>query len=483
MAELFGSSSHGDGSGMDDMDDMDKGSDSSSLDSSARSYNQKKRLRSEENGVLELSERIHRKLCGFEGLPLPVKSHRSAVNSMVQLRDHLQQLGNDAEVAVRMMLLYAGVSVHRRMLTASEGEEASDLQVTLALLFMLQVLCDSKARNQTPPLVSGGISMSPSLQQYPPSETGGPVEEGTTPESPDAADAPPRPVPQRHEQETLRIWAGRSLQEIIKELEDPDADKGDWALVLRLTPDSVCRACVWEAPRMQEQGTLAGITDLASTFFRCSALTLQYNMLEAEQSGREAKSSFLTLGTVDLLQQANETMQKNNLAAIVDAAESEAGQQILRDMILSFVLPQSVVGVRRLPMLGREANAIATEHHTVLLGEAHECAMRGAEWTWENDDDVIRKTAALLAGLCILLSTGGSTDVIRKQDAFRGRVQLPFLETASPPPGTARMGFVPHRNEWIIYTVDRRGCPQVQMKSCGFEGLCMATLLLTTKFK
>lgn len=151
-------------------------------------------------------------------------------------------------------------------------------------------------------------------------------------------------------------------------------------------------------------------------------------------------------------------------------------------MILSFTLPPGVVGVRRVPLLGREANRIATEQHTAMLGAAHECAMRGAEWTWKEDEEEIHKTCALLAGLCIQMAgRGGTADSIRKADAFHGRVQLPFLETDPPPAGVARIGFVPHRNEWVVYRVNRNGQPTVQLKHRGFEGLCMAALAVISK--
>lgn len=146
-------------------------------------------------------------------------------------------------------------------------------------------------------------------------------------------------------------------------------------------------------------------------------------------------------------------------------------------MILSFTLPAGVVGVRRTPLLGRDANKTATEKYTETLGLAHECAMRGAEWTWTDDDVEIHKICALLSGLCIQMAgRGGSADTIRKSDAFSGRVQLPFLETDPPPPGVSRIGYVPHTNEWVVFRVDKNGRPNVQMKQRGFEGLCLAAL-------
>lgn len=154
-------------------------------------------------------------------------------------------------------------------------------------------------------------------------------------------------------------------------------------------------------------------------------------------------------------------------------------------MILSFTLPQHVIGVRRTPLLGREANRIATEQYTKALGDAHEAAMRGAEWCWKEDKNEVHKMCALLAGLCILLAGKGvgTADKIRKSDAFSGRVQLPFLETDPPPPGVLRLGFVPHCNEWFVYSVSKNGTPKVHMKDRGFTGLCMTTLCLTSSIK
>lgn len=148
-------------------------------------------------------------------------------------------------------------------------------------------------------------------------------------------------------------------------------------------------------------------------------------------------------------------------------------------MILSFSLPSWVIGTRRTPLLSREANAIATSQFTKELGAAHEAAMRGAQWSWQEDPEQLHKVGALMAGLCILLAgRGEGTDHIRKRDAFRGRAQFPFLQTEPPVPGLSRLGFVPHSNTWLVYTVDRHGQPKVELKHVGFEGMCEAVLLL-----
>lgn len=472
---LFGSSS-GDGEEAMDEDD-DSESLSSSVQSSKHNQSQSSSHKSVGSHVFSLAERIHRKLCVGDSEALPVKSHRSAVNSMVELRDVLISRRVNSEQEVRMLLLYAGISVQRRMALGAEGEEASDLQVSLALLLMLQVLCDQQARHATPsPTRTGGgtppVAMSPSLVANPL----GPREEGDMDEEPVLA--APQPD-SRHDEETLAKWHSTTLKEVMQSVEIDSDDS--WAAVLRITPASVCRACVAEAPKLGSS-SLGRLAQLAHTFFRCSAFTLQYSMLESQQPKDDSSRSFLTLGMAGVMMAANDDLREAKLQAIVDSAESEAGQQTMRDIILSFTLPQGVVGVRRTPLLGREANRIATEQHTEILGAAHECAMRGAEWTWKEDKEEVHKMSALLAGLCIQMAgRGGTADAIRKSDAFQGRVQLPFLETRSPPPGVSRLGFVPHNNEWVVYSVDRKGKPSVQLKHNGFEGLCLAALAVISK--
>lgn len=151
-------------------------------------------------------------------------------------------------------------------------------------------------------------------------------------------------------------------------------------------------------------------------------------------------------------------------------------------MILSFNLPPSIVGVRRTLPLSRLASRAATKEHPTVLQNAHECAMRGAEWSWASDEDELHRTCALLAGLAILLAgrTGGA-EAIRIKNAFDGRVGLPFLEVPAPEPGAARMMLVPHRNEWVCYKVDKRQKVEVMMRHGGFEGLCLSVLLITKK--
>ena len=159
-------------------------------------------------------------------------------------------------------------------------------------------------------------------------------------------------------------------------------------------------------------------------------------------------NDFLTLDAVALARETGH-LREERLQGIADCAESEAGQTVLRDLILSFKLPRTVVGVRRTALLGRESNRIATEQHPGILGGAHDCAMRGARWTWDKDTDPVHKMCALLAGIAV--QSFENAQSVRKDDVFNGRVQLPFLETLPVEPTVKRLALLEHSHEWIVY--------------------------------
>jgi len=418
---------------------------------------------------LALAERVHRKLALGDDETLPVAFHRSAMGCMLKLRDILAAMSCDADRDVRLYLLYTGISVQRRIVFKGNTEEAEDLKVTLTLLYVLQVLCDYRLRVCVGEEGDGDNNDGVAATQ-----------ESNSSHGAEFPDAPPKPV-RGPDAEVLHKWNSASVWERMLEVEANSENANSWASVLRLTPDIVCRACCTEGPRMGKGASLPSLSGIAETFFRCSSLTLAYNLLGATQVRNERDADFLTLDSVDFLCEAN-NRQEERLQAVVDAAETEAGQELIRDFILSFLLPAKVVGVRRTPLLSREAARIATEKHASDMQAAHEAAMRGAEWSWKHDQEKLHKACALLAGLCILFAgRGAGIDAIRKGDAFAGRVNLPFLETRGPLSGEKRLALIPHRNEWIVYTVDKNSQPRVHLRHTGMEGLRQGALLLTVK--
>lgn len=141
----------------------------------------------------------------------------------------------------------------------------------------------------------------------------------------------------------------------------------------------------------------------------------------------------------------------------------------MRDMCLSFLLPSSVIGVRRTLLLPRAVATKATLEYTEIVQFAHETAMEGLEWTWKHSEDPLKLTCALLTAVACLTTREGE-DPIRKADAFSGLVSLPFLHTATPPENKARVSLVQESKRWLLFKM-QNGEPIVQVAAEGLEGV------------
>jgi hypothetical protein len=192
----------------------------------------------------------------------------------------------------------------------------------------------------------------------------------------------------------------------------------------------------------------------ARAFFFSSVTVLQMRCLFSD-------TDFLSLG-----------MQREGTSVemIVNAADSEAGQVVMRDLYLSFVLPMKLVGVRRTLLVSREAAHAATQAHPLETQQGHHVAMQGAPSAWGQSDDVTKKTVAVLAGLACLLTREGP-DPIRKCDAFGGRVVLPFLEPRPPRDRAApRVALDRWNNRWSLFSLTANS-PEVLASGIGLAGL------------
>jgi hypothetical protein len=85
---------------------------------------------------------------------------------------------------------------------------------------------------------------------------------------------------------------------------------------------------------------------------------------------------------------------------------------------------------------------------------------------------------ALLAGLAVIMGRSGD---MRKDDAFRGRVSLPFLETTPPPDGAVRLTLLPESHSWLVWSMDARSKElKVEMRQTGYEGFTKAVLVFSS---
>lgn len=239
----------------------------------------------------------------------------------------------------------------------------------------------------------------------------------------------------------------------------------------RVPPKSgdVCRACLAVALCSDAKK----LSIVADVFFRCSRESLAASLLGSGATGQRT----LALSVVGALGDSEEKTGKLN--GIVDLAESEAGQVSLRDLLLSFTLPLGLLGVRRCVQLSRDSSQEATGLHPPEMQLAHEVAMRGARWTYDEDPNPLHKACALLAGVVVHLGGGGTTnDVTRRRDAFAGRVDLPFLETREPSAHRRRLALTVASGTWSVYARDQTGEIRILFSGIGLAGLSDAVLVL-----
>lgn len=209
---------------------------------------------------------------------------------------------------------------------------------------------------------------------------------------------------------------------------------------------------------------------LADIFSRATADQMHVQMLKSDRN-------FVSLSSQRVMQLGRKE-REDALSSVIGAAESESGQAVLRDILLSFLLPRGDVGQRRTLLMPRNTAERATRNFPWLAGLAHEAAMQGAEHLFHNSMSELKKTCVLLTGVA-MLTTKGSDDFIRKATAFGGLVQLPFFDTAPPKNRRQpRLALVPTTRSWCLYTLDSHGKPVVEISQRGFEGLVLCVLCL-----
>jgi hypothetical protein len=394
---------------------------------------------------------VHRRLAVSVKDILSVSDHKFAVTSILKARD-LLLLGCELSHVSQTCLLCSGVACMRRIHADVEREEnARLLSTTLVLIFALLVLAQ-------------GVST---------------LEE----DSSSNALAPSRVM--RADEELLRSWRDSTLADVVLGMNHEH--KSSWSQLVRCS-SSVSAAALREGRYASDPCAMKTLQDLSTIFFTCNVASMMLSLFsDVEPSsssdvmtGVKRKSSFLTLDTVSFLNDAND-MQAEKLASLVDAAESEVGQTAFRDLILSFKLPRSAVGIRRVLLLSRDSNTNATKNYAEILNAAHESAMRGTTFEWETGSDPIHKVSAVLAGLAIILANDQTS--IRKGDAFAGRVMLPFLECSPSENRATRLGMVEETGEWIVFHNNSSGKPRVRFRGSGFGAFCEAALLFSTQIK
>ena len=213
--------------------------------------------------------------------------------------------------------------------------------------------------------------------------------------------------------------------------------------------------------------------ELATVFARSTAAQMAVQMLFNPRDFGSLTS--MRIGQLPL------SDREDALRSIVSAAESEAGQAVLRDFMISFLLPQKIIGVRRTLLMDRGLAASVSKNFPWIAACAHEVAMAGSESAFGSQCE-LKRVCALLTGVGLLLTTE-TDDPIRKARAFRGLVQLPFLETTPPErKNQQRLALVTTNRSWVLYSLSKKGIPVVELSQRGFEGLLNACLVFRNSF-
>jgi hypothetical protein len=285
----------------------------------------------------------------------------------------------------------------------------------------------------------------------------------------------PKPAPKKRQRKKN---ASGNVAEEEEEVDDEDRrEQASWEIATRLSTADVARHALTLGVSCLEDDTSTALYNLMPFFFRASGSNMADSMLVPM-----GNQDFVSLSMAKPMANLVGAERAKRLTALSIAAESEAGQSLVRDMLISFLLPASHVGVRKTLLLTRASSTRAGVDYPELTTRGHSVAMAGSEWIWANGTDELERMCCIIAGLAVLTTKGGD-DPIRKQSAFCGRLQLPFLETAPPPREKIRITLVPHLQRWVLYNLDVRGRPRVLCSLRGFEGFCDVVLQLVASLR
>lgn len=342
-----------------------------------------------------------------------VRAHKRAVGKLCRLKLRLEA-SDELAKDVAQVLVSAGAIVSRAVTFAKNDDDANDLGITMSLLFGLVILCRTcpAARNEEE--LEG---LKATLTAYDAFCIAG-DREGYVPH---------------------HVAAGALLRQ--------------WS-----TPDGVAPTAI--------------ARHAAQRFFRSTsaAMFLSKILEAADDDDDDDDAMFCSLSVGAVLEEANPEMKEKRLQGIVDGADSEVGQQVLRDLILSFLLPRELLGTRKTLLLTREASKRAGVEHGLLLSQAHDAAMRGAPWSYSDDENEIHKICALLAGLAMLQLAKAKNADVRLATPFDGLVQIGFLEL-TPCTHKKRLVYDEEVDTWRVYsqsplTVHARGVGLDGLRAC-----------------
>lgn len=419
--------------------------------------------------IADLVKKLHSKL-GHSNV-LSLTDHLKAAKMLCSIRNRLAK-DETIDNKTLVLLLCSGIACHRRWSVGDVGE-------TTAGASAKNEADELKMNEESKELVRASATRIFVLLCVAERQKGHTNEVAASREAVAAAGlssvwaqiAPPPPKKKK-----AKPVKGAPAAEEEEELEDR-REEPSWSMATHLTAGEVARHALLLGVDCLEDEAYTAIDGLMGLFYRNASANMASSMLMP--SGDQ---DFVSLAMAKPMAELKGEERTKRLAALSIAAESEAGQSVMRDMLLSFLLPASHAGVRRTLLLTRACSTKAGVDYPELTSRAHQVAMAGAEWIWAQGTDELERLCCMMAGLAVLTTKGGE-DPIRKQDAFCGRLQLPFLETAPPPPEAMRITLIPHAKRWVLFRLDQRGMPKILCSLKGFDGFCDVALQLVASMR
>lgn len=138
-----------------------------------------------------------------------------------------------------------------------------------------------------------------------------------------------------------------------------------WARVLAVSSGELSMCVLRYVSRTIRRTEATDHAQLADLFFRNSAACMAQKLLL-----RNGGQDFVSLRSTS----SSDVPRAKRLLSIAQAGESEAGQSILRDLLLSFLLPARIIGVRRTLLMSRAASTAAGIDYADAVNTAHSVA-------------------------------------------------------------------------------------------------------------
>ena len=319
--------------------------------------------------IVELVARAHTKLS--HAAPLSLTDHLKAAKALSGVRDRLAT-GEALDAKSRMLLLCTGVACYRRWSVGDADGPSASATTSGAADEAAQVKESEEAKKLVGETMSRIFVLicASERQRRSADERVGVVEAArATVDAADQSSVWSRMAPSRKRPRPEDGDGGGGGGSEDEDAGGEDDEEPSWERVMRPTTGEIARHALVLGLEGLEGAAFETLDDLARLFFRSAGNDMTETLLMP--SGDE---NVVSLSIARPMAERSEAERTKRLSALAMAAESEAGQSVIRDILLSFLLPSSHVGVRRTLLLTRASSTRAGVDFPELVARAHEVA-------------------------------------------------------------------------------------------------------------